>query len=306
MNDRRLPTLLCALMLVTLAPLAHDTHRAVDAWQPRQDITDRVMLLPSGDTASVACLGHDAMLADLLWIRAVLFFGRHHGVTLDAGWTTYLYYMVDLVTDLDPHFVAPYKYGGLMLRLESDWVDASSMLMAKGMRHNPDQWYFPFTISMNYFFRDDLERAAEFAQIAARSPDAPFYLANLAATMLNDSNREEVALRFLEEEYKSAVDDERKTAIYVKIHETRFEMARKEVEAARQQYVEEMGRPPHTIEELVPTWLPSIPGDPYQVFVDDPSRCGLIIDPLDQSVSSACLIDALRNIRSRYDIGAVR
>jgi len=306
MAGSRVQPTLCIVLLLALPPLIHNAQRTADAYRPALDLTERVRYLPTGEFTSTACLGFDAPVADLLWIRAVLYFGSHYDEADDDGWYVWLYYMVDLVTDLEPHFISPYKYGGTMMRIDPGWVDASNLLMAKGMENNPDYWYFPFSIAMNYFFRDDLDKAAHYAQVAAGMPDAPFYLANLAASMLNDSDREEVALRFLEEEYEAAVTEKRRGAIFVKIQETRFEIASKQVDEARRRYVEARGTPVEDLSQLVPDFIERLPTDPYAVFLEDPSGCGLAIDPLDQSVTSNCFLDASNVIHTRYGLGTLR
>jgi len=292
--------------MLLLPPLVYNAHRTLLAYQPRHDLQQRILYLPTGELLSPLCLGFEAPVADFLWIRAVHYFGSHHDVTEGDQWYVWLYYMIDLVTDLDPEFVAPYKYGGLMLHVDPDWVGAHNLLMAKGMQSNPEQWYFPFSLAMNYFFEDDLQRAADYAQIASKLPGAPFYLPNLAASLLNDSEREEVALQFLIERYNDTVDDQTKNSIYVKIQETEFEIAKRDFDAARERFRIEQGREAEDLRELVPNYIAEVPDDPYAVFVDDPSRCGFSIDPLDQSVTSDCLSEALAIIRERYGIGSQR
>lgn len=298
-----LPAALAAGAILVLVPLTHLAHRHADAYRPRHDLGERVLYLPSGESLGPLTLGFHAAFADLLWIRAVLYFGEHHGERPSEEWYLWLYHMLDLVTDLDPHFTAPYKYGGLMLRISPAWTDASSLLMLKGMEHNPEEWYFPFTISMNYFFDDNLVDAAIYAQRAASLPGAPFYLSNLAATMLNDSDQEEVALRFLTQEFEDAPDQRRKDVIFVKIQETRFEIAARELEYAREAFRVDRGSEPIDVGDLVPRYLPQLPEDPYAVFADDPARCGIFIDPLDRSISSRCLREAKLNIHERYGVG---
>ena len=294
------------ITLLALPPLVHNVHRSALAYRPRHDLEQRILYLPSGELLAPACLGFDGMVADLLWIRAIMYFGSHHDMTEDENWYVWLYCMIDLVTDLDPDFISPFKYGGLMLHLQSDWVEPANLLMAKGMNHNPDEWFFPFTLAMNYYSREDYERAAEYAQMAAVLPDAPFYLPNLAASMLNDTDREEVSLQFLKERYSTALDEKMRDAIYVKIQETLFEIAKRDLDVARGQYRDERGREAQDLTELVPQYIAEIPDDPYAVFVDDPSRCGLSIDPLNRSVTSDCLAEALESIRERYGIGSGR
>ncbi len=306
MRRDHVPALLTIMALLAVLPLAHNLRRGGEALRPRHDLSERILYLPSGEGLKPACLGYDTAVSDILWIRAILFFGGHHGASAGDQWYVWLYYMLDLVTDLNPHATAPYKYGGVMLRISPDWADASNLIMAKGMAHNPDEWYFPFSIAMNYHLLDDTERAAEFLQIAAALPDAPFYLPNLAASLLNETNQEEVALHFLMEEYQTAPDESRKNAIYVKIHETRFMIARRDVDAARARFEEAVGRPPIELSELVPGHLPALPEDPWATFVEDPSRCHLAINPLDNEVTSTCLREALVAIQTRYGIGSLQ
>jgi hypothetical protein len=300
------PALLTVLVLLAILPLSHNLRRSGEALRPRHELADRILYLPSGDGLRPACLGFDAVVSDLLWIRAILFFGGHHAASAGDAWNVWLYYMLDLVTDLNPHATAPYKYGGVMLRISPDWIDASNLIMAKGMAHNPDDWYFPFSIAMNYHLLEDMERAAEFLLIAAALPDAPFYLPNLAASLLNETDQEEVALHFLLEEYKTAPGEMEKNAIYVKIHETRFMIARRDVDAARTRFEEEVGHPPTDLTELVPTYLATLPDDPWATFVEDGARCTLTINPLDNEVMSTCMRKALTTIQTRYGIGSLQ
>ncbi len=306
MRRSHVPALVTVLALLLLAPATHNLRRAGEALRPRHDLAARILYLPSGEHLGPACLGYEGAVADLLWIRAILYFGGSHGAQPDDDWYVWLYYMLDLVTDLSPHFEAPYKYGGVMLRISPEWVEASNLIMAKGMANNPDEWYFPFSIAMNYHLRDDMQRSAEFLQIAASKPDAPFYLANLAASLLNETDQEEVALHFLMQEYETAPDEKRRNAIYVKIHETRFMIAQRDLDAARGRFAAEEGRPPTALSQLVPAYIPAIPEDPWATFVEAPERCSLTIDPLDSDITSTCVREALVSIRARYDIGSLQ
>lgn len=306
MRRSHVPALVTVLALLAMAPATHNLRRAGEALRPRHDLAARILYLPSGEHLGPACLGYEGAVADLLWIRAILYFGGSHGAQPDDDWYVWLYYMLDLVTDLSPHFEAPYKYGGVMLRISPDWIEASNLIMAKGMANNPDEWYFPFSIAMNYHLRGDMQRSAEFLRIAASKPDAPFYLANLAASLLNETNQEEVALHFLMQEYENAPDEARRNAIYVKIHETRFMIARRDLDAARAEYTEDVGRPPSDLADLVPAYIPEIPADPWAIFVDESVRCTLTIDPLNNDITSTCMRSALVAIRERYNIGSLQ
>jgi len=107
--------------------------------------------------------------------------------------------MLDLITDLDPHFRIVYYFGGIVLALEADQVDRSNALLEKGMKHHPDYWKFPFFIGFNRFYHQgDLLGAAEYISRAAALPGSPDYLPKLAASMYAKAGRTEDAVALLE------------------------------------------------------------------------------------------------------------
>lgn len=217
----------CLLLLCVLIPLLSSAHRHADAWGPRHSASQEIKYLPTGDFLRAASLGYEMLVADLFWVRATMLFGEHHGST-DSDWYAWLYHMVDITTDLDPEFRAAYKYGGTMLRVDGVFVDQSSLIFQKGMNHRPDEWYFPFGIAMNYFLhRDDRVVAARYMEVASRTEDAPFYLRNLAATLLSESNQLDAALIFANEELENLPPghDKVRAALTLKIFELEYLLA---------------------------------------------------------------------------------
>ena len=210
-------------MLSTLGVGIHLAHRNTDAWTPRIGAAEATRFLPSGKALRAASLGYEPLVADLLWVRATMMFGEHYGADGDRRWYGWLYHLVDLATDLEPDFRAAYKYGAGMLRANGVFVEQSSLLFQKGMRGVPDEWYFPMGIAMNAFmYRDDKETAARYMRQAASLPGAPFYLRNLAASLLTDSNQLDTALAFLREELRNLPPGNARTAVKVKIFETEY------------------------------------------------------------------------------------
>jgi len=251
--------LCCGLLLCLLIPLLSSAHRHADAWAPRHSTVSEVKFLPTGDFLRASTLGYQMIASDLFWVRATMLFGDRHGGG-DQEWYAWLYHMVDIATDLDPKFRAAYKYGGTMLRVDGVFVDQSSLIFQKGMKHRPDEWYFPFGIAMNYFLhRDDREIAARYMEQAARAPGAPFYLRNLAASLLSESDQLDAALVFTREELenlppgKSSV----RTALELKVFELEYMLSRQGVERALTAYRRANGEHPN-----LPSDLEGIPRDP--------------------------------------------
>ncbi len=259
-------------MLLVLIGLVHSGHRHVMAWAPRTAVTDEIRFLPSGKALNMVSLGYDELLADLLWVRATLMFGTNHGDS-DERWYSWLYHMVNLATDLDPRFRAAYKYGATMLRVDGVFIDQSSMLFAKGSHALPDEWYFPFGIAMNYYIqKEDTHLAAKYMRMAASLPGAPFYLANLAASLMDDSHQLENALVFLEQEMEVVPAGRARDAIEVKIFETRYLIGVRDAEEVIREYRRTLGELPSQPADVAAAGL-ELPPDPLQgvwEWSDDP------------------------------------
>lgn len=162
-----------------------------------QDRAERMIYLPSGKLLKPMALGFDNLLADVLWIRAVIYVGSHILTDKSYPW---LYHIVDLVTTLDPQFDKPYEFGGIVLALDGKAVDQSIAILQKGTRYHPHYWRFPFYLGFDYFYLlGDPKTATGYMEQAARLPGCPPYVPLLAASMKYEVAGQEEAIRFIEE-----------------------------------------------------------------------------------------------------------
>jgi hypothetical protein len=146
---------------------------------PRSAPLAELSYYPSGTWVREAALGDAVALADLLWLRAVQYYGEHRQT--DNVFTR-LAHVFEILTDLDPAFRNAYVFGGTSLCQEGKQFAAGVRLLEKGGRHNPKDWIYPFELGfVHYVGRRDLTRATfEFAQ-AARTPGAPELASRFAA-----------------------------------------------------------------------------------------------------------------------------
>ncbi len=255
--------LVCAALLLAAAPVLRSAHRHTDAWAPRSDLTQEIKYLPTGRALTAASLGYEPLLADLLWVRTVLLFGKNYA-SEDDDWYSWVFHMCDLATDLDPDFKAAYKYGGTMLRVDGAFIDQSSLLFAKGATHRPDIWEFPFGIAMNYFmFKKDRETAALWMERAALTGDGPFYVRNLAASLKSEAGDLDAALLFLQQDLENIPpsQDKARTAVEVKIFETVYLIAVRDAGHVLQEFRRATGDLPADPSEVVTAGL-QLPADP--------------------------------------------
>lgn len=178
---------------------------------------ERLLYLPSGKFLKPACLGFESLVADLLWIKAIGYFGGHYLTDHSYKW---LYHILDLVTTLDPLFRYPYEFGGIILALEGGNPEQSTLLLEKGIKHHPEYWRLYFYLGFNHFYyHRDFQNASLYIKKAAQLPGHPPYLPKLAASLLTTSGQKNTALSFLRQLYDNTEDEWLKQQIKGKIED---------------------------------------------------------------------------------------
>lgn len=126
----------------------------------------------SSNTLRTLSLGYEEIVADMYWLRVLQYFGSRKQVDKDPQ---LLYHYFDIITDLDPHFVNAYRYGGTFLAdrppIGLGNIELGTMLLEKGMANNPQSYQLPLEGAFIYFlYVKDYEKAAELFAAAAEKP----------------------------------------------------------------------------------------------------------------------------------------
>jgi hypothetical protein len=156
-------------------------------WQPYQPSAP-LMWFQAGPAIKRASLGFDALLADLYWIRTVVYFGRQRLAPSAQPGYELLYPLLDLVTTLDPRFTAAYRFGAIFLAEPPPGgpgrPDLAVGLLRRGIDRTPDRWeYFHGIAFVEYWSHGNYEAAAEWLERAGRIQNAPIWLKSSAALM---------------------------------------------------------------------------------------------------------------------------
>jgi hypothetical protein len=239
--------------------------------------------LPSGRAARVASFGQRLSVADLYWLRTVMYIGE--GVLAPKrGWDG-LYPLCDIVTDLDPRFGYAYQVVASNLTGLAQRVGESDRLLEKGMRNIPDRWMLPFLYAFNkFFYEDDYRTAAEYARRAAVVGDRP-HLAMLASNLSLEANTEEeygAAVGFLEVSRQQAANPELRAELDQRLAKVLTYRELSRCERAVATFRARTGRPPLLLLDLVLAGL--LPGLPA-----DPSGGEIAYDPVTGGVRSTVL-----------------
>ena len=232
-----------AVLLLLLLAGAGLTQRALDQERAIRFVDRTPQWLPKGETLRWLSLGHRSTLADLLWIQAVLYYGRrvmdednpYYTYMIEQGQdeeelgvlpkTTFvpdtvpgmdksllsvlyrmegrglvddIYPLLDRVTTLDPHFVTPYLFGGVMVLMDTGEIDQAEALLTKGRAANPGEWRFPFYLGwLAWMYRGDARKANDLMVEALAHEGCPAFVADLVAGLSGRLNRLELTRRYL-------------------------------------------------------------------------------------------------------------
>ncbi len=263
--------ILIILLLICVYVLQYNIENIKKAYPQFESL----LYLPTGRFIKSAVLGFDELAADILYVKAIGYFGGHYLSDREYEW---LYHILDVVTTLSPAFKDPYEFGAIILALEAGEIENSNRLLKKGIKHSPRYWRFPFYLGFNYFFYlGDYQSAAFYMERASRSPGHPAYLPSLTSRLYAEARNPEYAIEFLIEIYKGTEDEMIKKEIEVRIKELIIERDLNLLEKMVRRYVQLYNHTPLSLKELVKSNLIKyIPKEPFggHYYIDE--EAGLV------------------------------
>jgi len=234
--------------------------------QQQLPVAQQLKYLPSGAFLKGAALSYDLLLADLLWVKSLAYFGDQYVADHDYSW---LYHILDITTTLDPYFEDPYEFGGIVLADEIGDIEKSSLLLKKGMENvskgHPRYWYLPFFLGFNHWYhKNDFKKGAEYLEQASHFPGSPSYLPMLTARMYADASQAEMALPFLAEMIRSARTPERRAELEQRKKEVIVNRDLDMLDKAVLLYTEHFNEYPDSLDDLVKQGIiKRIPVEPF-------------------------------------------
>jgi tetratricopeptide (TPR) repeat protein len=157
-------------------------------WEPYQP-PNPLLWVQSGPLVQRLALSYDAFLADLYWMRAVVYYGgMRRSQRAQKSYET-LFPMLDLVTSLDPHFRVAYRFGAIFLTEAfpdgPGRPDQAVQLLERGIERDFGRWEYFYDIGfIHYLSLNEYDKAAEWFLKASERPGAPTWLKPLAGTTL--------------------------------------------------------------------------------------------------------------------------
>jgi hypothetical protein len=184
-----------AAFLAVLAGGVAATVRVKEYTQ--RDYLYHSLYLPSGKFMEQVSLGYNQITSDMIWFSAVQYYGGYRKGDHDLA---YFNGLIDLVTDLDPHFIFPYLFGAVVMSQDMDSFESGIQLLRKGMHHNPTAWELPFEVGfLSLVDQRNHDMAARYFDLASRLPGAPDRTRRFAAFVYSQAGHDDLSIRMWEE-----------------------------------------------------------------------------------------------------------
>ncbi|HKW12889.1 MAG TPA: hypothetical protein VJS69_00235 [Candidatus Krumholzibacteria bacterium] len=155
------------------------------------------LYLPSGKFMEQASLDYPELASDMVWFQAVQYYG---GYRLSQHDLAYFGGLIDIVTELDPHFEFPYIFGAVVMAQDMGDIDRGIRLLKRGMGNNPTMYELPFEIGFLYYTvaRDD-SAAARYFDLASRLPGGKDRAGRFAAFVYSRAGHTQTSIRMWQE-----------------------------------------------------------------------------------------------------------
>ena len=224
----RLVALLALPLLVALTGIVHqrvDERRA--ELPPEQDLT----VLPPPRYLELGSVGYREALADLVWVRALIFAGESLGQTDTSLVERY----VIGITTLAPRFHRPYLWGGITAiyggagTIDRASVERASSIYRAGLEEFPESHELLYAHGMLLTHQvsstpgyDDAEKealAAEGIELIRRAAahGADPLVRRYAATLITEGVTDQLAIQFLESQLVETEDEDHRRLLRRKL-----------------------------------------------------------------------------------------
>lgn len=243
-------------------------------WAPYQPVNPLLWVQP-GPVMNRVALGYRNLLADVYWMRAVVYYGEKRrspdiaNRNFDA-----LNPLLRLVTSLDPHFRIAYRFGAIFLTEAYPQgpgrPDQAIQLLQEGIARDGGRWeYFHDIGFIYYWWLHDYPKAAEWFMKGAERPGAAEWLKPLAATTLASGGQRDTSRQLWTELLKSDMEFVHGQAEF-RLKQLDALDAISALDGVLQRFVAREHRVPGSIEELAAaehlTGVPLDPsGEPYTI-----------------------------------------
>jgi len=220
-------------------------------------------------------LGYDGLLANVYWTRAVQYFGGKHQ-TRETRYQL-LWPLLNIATQLDPHLIPAYAFGGTFLSLKPPLgpgaPDKAIELVEYGIRNNPNDWHLYYDLGFVYYDLKDYRGASDAFRRGSQVPNAHPFLKILAAQMAEHGGDLETARMLWAATYQTSHDKNIRANAAAHLRAVQVDEEVPQLERLVETYRQGAGHVPGSLAEMAAAGylrgVPFVPlGKPYELTTD--------------------------------------
>lgn len=239
--------IIVGLLLISLAlfsVLKTETDKV-----PRKKVPgSSIIYLPSGQYLKYATFGYSSLVADLIYLWAIQYYGSFD----IPDRFNYLEHIFSIIADLDPKYTDPYEVGALIAVYEAHDANLAFKILDMGLEKNPDLWIFPLQAGhiaqMNL---KDYELARQYYKKAMEIPGAPPIAKRLYASSAYKTMDYQEAWATWREVYETSTEQWIKDIASNQLYRIKATVDTEALSSAVKQFKEKYGRFPADLNQLV-------------------------------------------------------
>jgi hypothetical protein len=235
-----------------------------------QNPFQELLYLPSGKYIKVVVLGFDNLFADILWLRAIQYFGGHFMGDRNYAMLNRIF---EVITTLEPSFIDVYRFAAMALGEEAHKYKETTDLLWKGTYSNPQSWQIPYDLGFFLLYTvKDYDGALKAYSIATTRPGCPEFVQRIIPYIYDESGRTEIAKATWKGIYDNAKDGMTKEIADRNLKLIALKGYLKDMRDGLIAYKKKHGNFPPSLYSLVQEgYIKQIPKEPYDsIWVYDP------------------------------------
>ena len=207
-----------------------------------------IIYLPSGKYLKFITFGFDSLLADIIYIWAIQYYSNY----AIKNRFDYLEHIFSIISELDPHYLDPYRIGALIAWYEGKRIDLALKVLDLGIKKNPNNWILPFEAAhYAQMYKKDYKLAQYYYDITRKIKGAPPIAHRLYAAAAFKAMDLETAYKNWLEIYQTAEDERVKKIAYNHLYRTKTTIDKIKLKKAIEKYKKKYRRLPMNLNQLV-------------------------------------------------------